>query len=106
MNKDYFIENNIFSLKLIGLHLQYYSSGEANSLLRSLMSANGSCNIDETVSSFSPKLHDNGRSVILMREEVLWPPSDVLTNRTNFQQSRQSVSDLFICRYISFIKLF
>lgn len=62
-------------------------AGEANSLLRSLMSANANSSLDESVSSFSPRLLDNGRSVILMREEVLWPPSEaVLANRTNIQQ--------------------
>ncbi|CAH1392238.1 unnamed protein product [Nezara viridula] len=49
--------------------------GEAKSLLRTLMSANANSNLD-------------GPSVILMREEVLWPPNttEVLANRTNIQQ--------------------
>lgn len=71
-------------------------ASEANSLLRSLMSANSSystntnTSTDESTSPCSPRPMDSlgGRSVILMREEVLWPPSEVLTNRTNFQVNK------------------
>lgn len=69
-------------------------AGEANSLLRSLMSTNTSYNVnvsnstDDSTSPTSPRPMDCGRSVILMREEVLWPPTEVLTNRTNFQVSK------------------
>ncbi|XP_014279044.1 uncharacterized protein [Halyomorpha halys] len=61
-------------------------SGEANTLLRSLMSVNPNANMDNA--TYSTQLFDHGRSVILMREEVLWPPSEqtILANRTNIQQ--------------------
>lgn len=77
-----------------------YARGEANSLLRSLMSGNANSSLDESVSSFSPRLLDNGRSVILMREEVLWPPNEVLANRTNIQQQPKQQQQVVVSNNI------